>query len=143
MDKLREFFKNNDLRIGEGKDFTITPPVYYSSLNDAFQNYFLTLRDKKDTFHFILDIQTWTRQSLAFNFTGANANIVFSILGFHRFIELLLKDILRRINPYLAVKFLEKKEELFQYLDNQICADEIKTIEYSETFKRFKQAFKH
>lgn len=141
MDKLRDFFKNNDVRIG--KDFTTTPPVYYSSLNDAFYNYFLTFRDKKDTFHFILDIQSWTRESLAFNFTGANDNIVFSILGFHRFIELLLKDILRRINPYLAVKFIEKEEELFQYLDNKISADEIKTIEYSETFKRFKQAFKH
>lgn len=143
MDKLREFFKNNDVRIGEGKDFITTPPVYYSSLNDAFYNYFLTFRDKKDTFHFILNIQTWERKSLAFNFTGANDNIVFSILGFHRFIELLLKDILRRINPYLAVKFLEKEDELFQFLDNKITADEIKTIEYSETVKRFKQAFKH
>jgi hypothetical protein len=143
MDKLKEFFKNNDVRIGEGKDFTTTPPIYYSSLNDAFRNYFLTFRDKKDTFHFVLDIKTWSRQSLAFNYSGANDNIVFSILGFHRFIELLLKDILRRINPYLAVKFLEKEEELFQYLDNKISADEIKTIEFSETLKRFKQAFKH
>src|SRR5690606_12329743 len=133
MDKFREFFKNNDVRICEGKDFTPTPPVNYSSLNDAFHNYFLTFRDKKDTFHFILNIQTWERKSLAFNFTGANDNIVFSILGFHRFIELLLKDILRRINPYLAVKFLEKEEELFQFFDNKISADEIKTIEYSET----------
>src|SRR6185436_18063703 len=117
MDKLREFFKNNDARIGKGKDFTTTPPVYYSSLNEAFQNYFLTFRERKDTFHFILDKQMRTRHSLAFNFTGASDNIVFSILGFHRFIELLLKDILRRINPFLAVKFLEKEDELFQYLD--------------------------
>ena len=143
MDKLREFFKNNEVKIGEGKDFTTVPPVYYSSLNDAFHKYFLTFRDKKDTFHFILDIQNWTPQSIAFNFTGANDNIVFSILGFHRFIELLIKDILRRINPFLAVKFLEKEEDLFQYLDNQISADEIKTIEYNESFKRFKHAFKH
>ena len=143
MDKLTAFFKNNDVRIGEGKDFTMTPPVYYSSLNDAFHNYFLTFRDKKDTFHFILDIQTWTRQSIAFNFAGANDHIVFSLLGFHRFIELLLKDVLRRVNPFLAVKFLEKEEELFKYMDHQISADDIKTIEYSETFKRFKQAFKH
>jgi len=143
MNKLRDFFKNNDVRIGEGKDFTTTPPVYYSSLNDAFNNYFLTFRDKKDTFHFVLDIQSWTRQSIAFNFTGANDNIVFSIFGFHRFFELLLKEILRRINPYLAVKFLEKEEEIFQFLNNQISADKIKTIEYGTTIKRFKQAFKH
>lgn len=143
MDRLREFFKNNEVRIGECKDFTTVPPVYYSSLNDAFLNYFLTFRDKKDTFHFILDIQAWDRKSLAFNFTGANDHIVFSILGFHRFIELLLKDILRRINPYLAVKFLEKEEEVFLFLDSKITADEIKTIEFSETVRRFKQAFKH
>ncbi len=141
MNKLRNFFKNNDVRIS--KDFTTNPPVYYSSLNDAFHNYFLTFRDKKDTFHFILDIQSWTRETLAFNFTGANDNIVFSILGFHRFIELLLKDILRRINPYLAVKFLENEEDLFLYFDSKLRADEIKTIEYNEAFKRFKQAFKY
>ncbi len=143
MDKLKAFFENNDVRIGEGKDFTTTPPFYYSSLNEAFHKYFLTFRDKKDVYHFILNIQNWNRESLAFNFTGANDNIIFSILGFHRFIELLLKDILRRINPFLAVKFIEKKEELFRYLDNTISADEINTIEYSETFNRFKQAFKH
>lgn len=143
MSKLRDFFANNDVRIGKGKDFTTNPPVYYSSLNNAFYHYFLTFRDKKDTYHFVLDIHSWKRESLAFNFTGANSNIVFSILGFHRFMELLLKDILRRINPFLAVKFLEKEGELFQFLDNQINADNIKTIEYSETLKRFKQAFKH
>ena len=70
-------------------------------------------------------------------------NVVFSILGFHRFFELLMKDILRRINPFLAVKFLEKEEELFKFLDNKLNADEIKTIENAETIKRFKQAFKH
>jgi hypothetical protein len=141
MDKLKDFFKNNDVRIG--KDFKTFPPPYYSSLNEAFYTYFLTFREKKDTFHFVLDIHNWTRESKAFNFTGANYNIVSSILGFHRFMELLLKDILRRINPYLAVKFLEKEEELFQFLDNQANAEDIKTIEYSETMKRFKQAYKH
>jgi uncharacterized protein YerC len=142
MDKLREFFNNNDVRIGEDKDFTTNPPVYYSSLNDAFRNYFLTFRDKKDTFHFILDIHSWTRETLAFNFTSYD-NFAFTILGFHRFFELLLKDILRRINPYLAVKFLEKEKEIFQFFDNQISADKVKSIEYNVTVKRFKQAFKH
>ncbi len=143
MNKLRDFFSNNDVRIGEGKDFQTTPPVYYSSLSNAFYNYFLTFRDKKDSFHFVLDLELWNRETLAFQFTGANSNIVFAILGFHRFIELLLKDILRRINPYLAVKLFEKEQELFQFLDNQINTDSIRTIEYGETLKRFKQAYKH
>jgi hypothetical protein len=143
MDKLKEFFKNNDVRIGEGKDFTTTPPLYYLSLNEAFYNYFSTFREKKDSFHLVLDFEFWSRESLAFNFTGSGDKIVFSILGFHRFMELLLKDILRRINPFLAVKFLEKEEEVFKYLDKQINADEIKTIEFNETLKRFKYAFNH
>lgn len=141
--KLRTFFNNNDVRIGAKKDYTTNPPTYYSSLDDAFRNYFLSARDKMETFHFILDITSWSRQSLAFNFIGSTDYIAFSILSFHRFFELLLKDILRRINPFLAVKFIEKENELFNYLDNNITADEIKTIEYGETIKRFKQAFTH
>jgi hypothetical protein len=141
VDKLKEFFKNNDVRIG--KDFDVNPPVYYSSLNDAYYNYFLTFKDKMKTFHFVLDIQSWNRESIAFNFTGANPHIVFAILGFHRFFELFVKDVLRRINPYFAVKFLEKEKELFQFFEKQIEADEIKTIEYGETIKRFKLAFEY
>ena len=143
MENLRDFFKNNEVKIGKGKDITTTPPIYYSSLKEAFHNYFFTFRYYKDSFHYILDIQTWDKSSLAINFSGANDNIVFSILGFHRFIELLMKDILRRINPYFAVKFLEREDELFQYFDNKISPDDIKTIEYNEAVKRFKQAFKY
>ncbi|MGC4102334.1 hypothetical protein [Ferruginibacter sp.] len=142
MDKLKEFFSENDVRIGIGKDFTTNPPVYYSSLDEAFYHYFLTFRDKKETYHFLFDIHSWSRESLAFNFTGGISNIVAAILGFHRFIELWLKDILRRIDPFLSVKFLEKEEELFQYLNGKLAAEDVKTIEFSEALKRIKQAFK-
>src|SRR5688572_24237886 len=78
-----------------------------------------------------------------FDYTGADESIVFTILGFHRFFELLLKDVLRRINPFLAVKMFEKEEEVFEFIDNRLNPDNVKTIEYSETVKRFKQAYKH
>ena len=141
MDKLRKFFEENNARIGEGRDYETNPPIYYSSLSLAFYNYFLTFKDKKDIYHSVFNISDWRRESIAFSFSGANSNIMFSILNFHRFIELFLKDVLRRIDPFLVVKFHEKEVELFKFLKGKISADEIKTIEFSETLKRFKYAF--
>src|SRR6185312_14893968 len=99
MDKLREFFNSNTVRIGEGKDFSVTPPIYYVSLREAFQNYFGTFRSKRLNFGLLLSIKDWETANLSFDYTGADENLIFTILGFHRFFELLLKDILRRIDP--------------------------------------------
>jgi hypothetical protein len=143
MDKLREFFNENNVRVGEGKDFTVTPPVYYASLMDAFLNYYSTFRNKRLNFGFLPGIKNWKTANLSFDYTGADESIVFTILGFHRFFELLLKDVLRRINPFLAVKMFEKEDEVFEFIDNRLNPDNVKTIEYGETVKRFKQAYKH
>lgn len=141
MDKdLKEFFEENEVRIGV--DYKTSVPEYYSSLNDGFNHYFKTFRDNMDSYHFIIDLPQWKREDIAFSF-NTSENVIISILSFHRFIELLLKDILRRINPFLAVKFLEKEDEIFKYLDGNINADEIVTVEFSESFKRFKHAFNH
>lgn len=140
-EKQKKFFKNNEIRIG--KDYTITPPVHYSSLANGFYNYFLTFRDKKDSYHFLMDKTLWTRESMSMNFSGEESNKVFAILGFHRFLELLLKDVLRRINPLLAVKFLEKPEEIFKHLDQKLNPDDVNTIEFREAHNRFKQAFRY
>ena len=143
---FNEFSANNDVRVGE--DFTTSLPVYYLSLNSAFYHYFQTFRDNKDRYHFLcMDIKSWNREDIAFNFT-TDYNLVFTILGFHRFVELLVKDILRNINPLLAVKFSGKEKDLFSYCDSKteeerIEAKQINTIEYSETFRRFNRAYKH
>lgn len=137
---LTDFFERNEVRIG--KDFQTSPPVYYHSLNDAYYNYFQTLREYKDTYHFLLDFKTWDRASLAANYSNSKFT-VFAILGFHRFFELLLKDILKRINPFLAVKFLEKDEELIRYLDNNLSPDDVSTVEFTEANKRIKRIFKY
>lgn len=142
MGNLREFFDGNNVRIGEGKDFTVIPPVYYASLHDAFKNYYSTFRDNRLKLSFLFDLKDWNNADLTFDYTGPDENIVFTILSFHRFFELLIKDLLRGINPFLAVKMFEREEEVFQYINNQLDPDTVKTIEYGETIKRFKQAFK-
>lgn len=72
----------------------------------------------------------------------SNNHVVFTILGFHRFLELFLKDVLRSISPFLAVKFPDSESDTFKFIDGNIEAEDLRTIEGAETLKRIKQAFK-
>ncbi|MBP7152580.1 MAG: hypothetical protein KBA43_07960 [Paludibacteraceae bacterium] len=139
---LDEFFKENEIRIGEGKDFTTNPPLYYQSLNDAFYNYFKTVRNNKDTYHFLLNFSQWNREGVAFNFSNTDS-AVFMILGFHRFFELLIKDILSRINPLLSVKFPEDEEDAIKLLNQELSSEQMETVEFRKAFERFKEAIKY
>jgi hypothetical protein len=136
---IDDFFKNNEVRIGKGKDFTTTPPLYYQSLDEAFFNYFKSLINYKDTFHLLRDFKSLGRKGISFNFSNTDST-VFTILGFHRFFELLLKDILKRINPFLSVKFLENEEQVITFLNDELEPDAIKSIEFGEALKRFIKA---
>ena len=138
-----EFFKENEVHIGEGKDFTVKPPVYYSSLTNAFFFYFQTYADRKLNYHLLLDPERWNKKTIAFELTGSDENIVFTLLGFHRFIELLLKDVLKRLDPFLAVRMPESSRELYLYYDKRLGSEDLKSVEYSEAMNRFKYAFTH
>lgn len=142
VNTLDDFIKENEIRIGEGKDFTTTPPLYYQSLNDAFYNYFKTVRNNKDTYHFLLDFKSWSRKDVAFNFSNTDS-AVFAILGFHRFFELLIKDILRRINQFLAVKFPDNEEDAIKFLNQELESEIMETVEFRKAFERFKEAIKY
>lgn len=142
MNKLSDFLKNNEITIG--KDFMMSPPAYYSSLKEAYFYYFSTFKHDKDSFHFILSIDNWNEEGLGSGYSsGAMEEICFSILNFHRFFELFIKEILSRIDPFLSVKMFEKEEEIFRFLNNSISTDEIKTIEFSDAIKRLRFAFNY
>lgn len=140
LEKLREFFSSNDVRIGEDFD---TPLPYYFSLYDAFYHYFLTSRDVKESLWFYIRSENRDRHNLAWQFTGNSENVVFTILSFHRFFEILLKDILGQIDPKLKAKFPTSPKQTVAYIDNTVQLDEINTIEAGETLKRFKEIFKY
>ena len=135
-----EFVTNNEIRIG--KDFQTTPPPYYESLNDAFANYFQTFRNNKNTYHFLMEYQMWGRESVGFSYSNTKST-VFTILGFHRFFELLLKDLLGRIDPFLAVKFPMQESDSIKYLNDELSSDDMQTLEFKKTFDRFKEALKY
>lgn len=138
MDDLKTFFKTNEVKIG--RDYIVGTPLYYDSLRSAFSHYFSTFLDQKNVLHLTIETNDWTKET--FSSAVLHYNLSQSILSFHRFFELFIKDVLRSINPYLAVKFLEKEEELFLFFDGNLSADQIKTIEFAESLKRLKQAFK-
>ncbi len=135
---LDDFFKENETRIGKDRDFEVKPPLYYYSLNDAFYNYYRVVRENKDTYHDILDFGAMGQKSFGSTIHDYRSAI-FAILGFHRFFELLLKDILGRINPFLAVKFPDKKEEI-RFYNNELNSEELESVEFGKAYSRFKEA---
>ncbi|MBU3660697.1 MAG: hypothetical protein FGM14_12535 [Flavobacteriales bacterium] len=137
-EKLEKFIRENEVKIGE--DFQLTTPNYYASLGEGFYHYFSTFKDKKNVYHFIVDKEDFNK-SHGFEIAGMYDNIVLSILSFHRFLELYIKDVLRRINPYLAVKINPGIEDIFNFPSQIIPAENYHTIEFSESLKRLKKAF--
>jgi len=142
MNDLQKFLKNNEVSIKNNEKINFGFPMYYSSLHDGFLKYFQTFRDEKDMFHFHLNFETWNEESLAAKSMSSRDNTIFAILSFHRFIELVIKDVLRRINPFLAVKLNEKADQLILLLENKLDAEDCKTIEFQESLNRFREAFK-
>lgn len=138
---IDDFYKANESKL-DSKGVVFTPPLYYQSLNDAFNNYFTTLRKIKDTYHFLLDLNSWNKGESTWDFQNAD-NAVFTILGFHRFFELLLKDILKRIDPKLAVKFPERENETIKFYNNELGTEQMETVEFRKAFERFKEAIKY
>jgi hypothetical protein len=137
MSYFDNFFNEHEVRIG--KDYTSNTPVYIHSLHEGFSNYFETFKTKRDLFHISLDFNNLSRENIAFSLTDSESTTL-AILGFHRFFELFIKDILRRVNHFLPVKFLENEKQVVKYLMNAtLKAEEVKTIEYAETIKRFKE----
>lgn len=136
---LQQYFRENEIRIGE--DFTLNTPAYYISLYEAFHHYFLTTRDVKDTLYFKLTSDEWKRETFTFQFTGNNENIVFSILHFHRFIEMFLKDILGQVNPFLKVKFPNKPEDIIAFHAGKMDVKQLNSIECNEAYERLKAIY--
>lgn len=90
-----EFSRKNEIRLGKGRDFTSSRPIYYVSLQYGIECYFHTIEKFKDTYHFLLDFD-YRREDLAFNFFD-DRNTINTILSLHRFFELFIKHLLTRI----------------------------------------------
>lgn len=129
-----KFYKDNEIRIGE--DYTTFPPQYYSSLRNGFQSYFDTFLDMKDSIIFLIDFN-WERKGIGFNFKVSYDKVVSTIIDFHRFFELLMKDLLCKVNPYLGVR-LESPKEFVKFFIENTPPKELKSVEFSGTLERLR-----
>jgi hypothetical protein len=100
---IDEFYKENEGKIGRDIEFPM--PLYYHSLNDAFYNYFKTFRKYKESYDMITNFSVFKEKALTSNYSFILENSAMCMLGFHRFFELLLKDLLGRVEPDIAVKY--------------------------------------
>jgi hypothetical protein len=133
---LKDFLDFNSSKINE--DYEVIPPIYYYSLDDAFFHYFQTFRDKKDVYDYSVHHEFWDVKN--FNFSRISYDhATFTFLGFHRFFELLLKDLLRKVNPNLALKF-DKTDNLFELVTNNLIVNG-QTIEFREALDRINIIF--
>ena len=138
---VNNFYSENEVKIGS--DYQISLPHYYDSFNNAFYHYFETYRDLKYSYLFLSEISYWNKRGKAFESAPAYTNIVFTILGFHRFFELFFKDFLSRLNENYAVKFPVKTKDIFKYHNSEMDTECLKTIEFGEAFKRIQGVFKY
>lgn len=128
-----EFYRNNEVRIGE--DFKTSHPHYYSSLRNAFKNYFDTYLEVKDSVVSLVDFN-WKREEVAFNFNISYDKVVSTILDFHRFFELLMKDLLQRFDPFLSVRVDKSAKDYFNFIVDNKPANTFKSVEFSEAKER-------
>lgn len=135
-----EFYKKNEVRINE--DFQSSRPHYYTSLNSGFKNYFESFLDVKDKIVDLLDFN-WTRESIGFDFSIKYDKVVTTIVDFHRFFELLIKDLLRRINPELTNKSAKSPKDFVDSILKKNTSQKSQFVEFSEGFDRLKHICKN
>jgi hypothetical protein len=137
---IKGFYELNEFQFG--RNYKGGTPYYYASLRDGFDHYFDSVRDVKNTLHLSLDGLN-SPERLSLMSAKMMDNIGLSILAFHRFFELFIKDLLSRVNPFFSVKVPDNKEEYFRFFDGSLTASELKTVEFATAYDRLKGAFKY
>lgn len=140
MSQIKNFHKANEFEFG--RKYQSATPYYYASLHDGFEHYFNSVRNIKNTVHLSLD-SLHLPDNLSLETIKMMDGIGLSILAFHRFFELFIKDLLARINPFLSVIVIDKRDEFFRFLDGSLSPAEVKTVEYGIAFQRLEGAFKY
>ncbi len=134
---LKEFFEEQDVRLGD--DFQTHPPAYYWSLNEAFQHYFETFRFNRMAYHFLVHFPDADRKNKAWHSSGYEHSI-FTLLSFHRFFELLIKDLLHQLHPNLIR--VGDDEEIFASVAQKATLDvTVKTVGLMDGRRRLLKAF--
>ena len=138
----QEFYDTTYMHSGEdGDKIRYRPPLYYYSLSDAMENYYDTFKTiGSQSYPFTCDVQGYNTNQVGMNF-GVEGQTVGCVLGFHRFFELFLKDLLSRVNPNLAFITSDEQNTIKLIKDgkyDEIIISDTQTIEFKKAYTRLK-----
>jgi hypothetical protein len=148
--QLRNFFKDNETRIGE--HYKTSLPVYYDSLRHGFDFFFRTFRSKNyyyqdyafSTLHAFYEEtnEEAKKREAAFvsrEFTDDD-NTLLSLISFQRFFELFSKSVLESIDERLALK-LSNSHDFINMVVGNVDLKTGQRIEAGEALKRIEILF--
>ncbi|UTW66901.1 hypothetical protein KFE94_01945 [bacterium SCSIO 12643] len=145
FEQLRNLSEQYEVRIDNHSDFERTPPFYYDSLKHAFTAYFNTFHTQNASYDYYArglnnrNIEILKRQLLD------EDNTVLAIIGFERYFELFLKDLLKQVDSNLIYQVKDNNKNI-STLINRIECNKFKlkeiggkplTIPFRETINRF------
>lgn len=145
FDKLRKLSQNHEVRVDNYIGHKRIPPYYYDSLRHAFAAYFNTFHSQNATYDFYAQGLHGIKPKTIKHQIIDEDNTVLTIIGFERFFELFLKDLLKRVNANLILQSNVKNEKI-QALITKIeqktfvprkFANKALTIPFRETIDRF------
>jgi len=139
--------KKNEVRVDNHKNYKRTPPFYYDSLRHAMSAYFNTFHSHNAMYDFYAQGYILSKSKGYIGHNLDEDNTVLGIIGFERFFELFLKDILTKTNINLVLQAKEDNRNLS--IDSLITQVETKSfipkknndktlsIPFQQTIKRF------
>lgn len=136
---LKDFIGDNTTDPDIEQEYELLP-CYYFSLDDALYRYFRTYNDIMGGYHLRIHSDKWNK-NVDVDESFSIENITLSLLGFHRYFELFIKDLLRRLDPNLPLK-VQNSANLFEAIQNHEMTN-TQTIEFGEGFERLKYALKN
>ncbi len=102
FEKLRLLAEENEVELSDHDGFSRTPPFYYDSLRHGLISYFNTFNTKNHVYDYnAMGLSDGNVSNLKREFLDEE-NTVLSLISFARFFELLIKDILRKVDIRLT-----------------------------------------
>lgn len=126
FEKLKELSHDFEVSIANDATFKMTPPHYYDSLRNAFQAFFKTFQSTNSIYEYHAEGLSKIESKRLSGMHVDSENITIALIGFERFFELYIKDLMGAIEPRLIQRTKNSKHKK---PDQKICAIENNTFE--------------
>src|SRR5690554_4671217 len=121
FEKLKELSHDFEVSIANDATFVMTPTHYYGSLRNAFQAFFNTFQSSNSIYEYYAEGLSRIESERLNGMHVDSENITISLIGFERFFELYIKDLMGTIEPRLIQR---PKDSKHKKPEQKICAIE-------------------